>query len=130
MNGDDRQPAERPQPVAAAKDLAADIAGLIQDARQAVACAVNSGLTLLYWRIGQRIQQELLQGERADYGEQIVATVAQQLTRDFGRGFSYSALKRMVKLYEASPDQAIIATLSQVLSWGRFSVLIPLGEPR
>lgn len=62
--------------------------------------------------------------------QQILATVAQQLTRDFGRGFSYCALKRMVKLYEASLDQAIVATLSQVLSWGRFSVLIPLGEPR
>lgn len=42
-----------------------------------------------------------LKGERADYGQQTVATVAQQLTRDFGRGFSYSALTRMVKLYEA-----------------------------
>jgi len=129
MSEHDRLPAERPQPVAAAKDLAADIAGLIQDARQAVACAVNSGLTLLYWRIGQRIQQELLQGERADYGQQIVATVAQQLTRDFGRGFSYSALTRMVKLYEAYPDQAIVATLSQVLSWSHFRELLPLEQP-
>ena len=101
MHGDDRQPAERPQPVTAAKDLAADIAGFIQDARRAVACSVNSGLTLRYWRIGQRIQQELLKGERADYGQQIVATVAQQLTRDYVRGFSDSALTRMVKLYEA-----------------------------
>ncbi len=129
MNEDDQLPAERPQPVTAAKDLAADIAGLIQDARQAVACAVNSGLTLLYWRIGQRIQGELLKGERADYGQQILATVAQQLTRDFGRGFSYSALTRMVKLYEVYPEQAIVATLSQVLSWSHFRELLPLEQP-
>jgi hypothetical protein len=62
--------------------------------------------------------------------QQILALVVQQLTRDFGRGLSSSVLARMVKLYEASPDQAIVATLSQVLGWGRFSVLIPLGEPR
>ena len=31
--------------------------------------------------------------------QQILATVAQQSTRDFGRGFSYCVLKRMVKLY-------------------------------
>lgn len=61
--------------------------------------------------------------------QQILATVAQQSTRDFGRGFSYCVLKRMVKLYEVYPEQAIVATLSQVFSWGRFSALIPLREP-
>ncbi len=129
MNEDDRLPAEEAQPVAAAKGLAAEIAELIQDARQAVARAVNSGLTLLYWQIGQCVQRELLKGERADYGQQILATVAQQLTRDFGRGFSYSALTRMVRLYEVYPDQAIVATLSQVLSWSHFRELLPLEHP-
>lgn len=33
--------------------------------------------------------------------QRILATVVQQLTRDFGRDFSYSALTRMAKLYEA-----------------------------
>jgi len=36
-------------------------------------------LTLLYWHIGQRIQREVLKGERAEYGEQIVITLAKLL---------------------------------------------------
>jgi hypothetical protein len=61
--------------------------------------------------------------------QQILALVVQQLTRDFGRRRSSSTLTRMVKLYEVYPEQAIVATLSQVLSWSRFSALIPLREP-
>lgn len=129
MSTDDKFPSSRTQPAPAAADLAADIARLIDDARRVVATAVNSSLTLLYWRIGQRLQQELLKGERAEYGQEILARVAQQLTRDYGRGFSYSALTRMVKLYEAYPDQKIVATLSQVLSWSHFRELLPLEQP-
>jgi len=40
------------------------------------------GLTLLYWRIGQRIHREVLGSERAAYGEQIVVTVSRQLVVD------------------------------------------------
>jgi hypothetical protein len=37
-------------------------------------------LTLLYWRICQRIHREVLGSERAAYGEQIVATLSRQLS--------------------------------------------------
>ena len=60
--------------------LLADIRGLIEEARAAVAATINAGLTLLYWRIGQRINDEVLQSERAAYGREIVATLAQELT--------------------------------------------------
>lgn len=46
-----------------------DIRSMIDEARAAVATTVNAGLTLLYWRIGRRINEEILQGERAAYGE-------------------------------------------------------------
>jgi hypothetical protein len=41
---------------------------------------VNVGLTLLYWRLGERIRREVLGSERAGYGEQIVATLSHELT--------------------------------------------------
>ena len=41
--------------------LLADIRSMIEEARAAVAATVNAGLTLLYWRIGQRINDEVLQ---------------------------------------------------------------------
>jgi hypothetical protein len=49
--------------------LIADIRQLIDGARQRVAQAFNAELSLLYWQIGQRLQLEILNGERAEYGK-------------------------------------------------------------
>ena len=59
--------------------LLGDIRRMIEDARAAVALAVNTGLTDLYWHIGKRINDEILKGERAAYGDEIVSTVSRQL---------------------------------------------------
>ena len=56
--------------------LVADVASLIHSAKQRAAVAVNSELTLLYWHVGQRINQAILGGERADYGKQVVSNLA------------------------------------------------------
>ena len=45
--------------------LLIEIRILIEGARRQTAVAVNIGLTLLYWRIGRRIHDELLGSERA-----------------------------------------------------------------
>ena len=72
------------------------------------------GLTLLYWRIGQRIHREVLGSERAAYGEQIVVTVSRQLVADYGRGYSEKNLHRMVQFAELFPEQEIVATIKLV----------------
>lgn len=60
--------------------LLSDIRKLIEESRQAVATTVNVGMTLLYWRVGKRINEETLKGKRADYGKQILATLSQELS--------------------------------------------------
>ncbi|MCK5157400.1 MAG: hypothetical protein KAQ69_13310, partial [Spirochaetales bacterium] len=57
--------------------LISDLRQMIDEARSAVAVTVNISLTLLYWRVGVRINKEILQGNRAEYGKQILATVSQ-----------------------------------------------------
>ena len=62
------------------KKLPSDVRVLIKEARQNVARSVNSALVMLYWQVGKRIGHNILQGKRAEYGEQIVATLSQQLS--------------------------------------------------
>lgn len=81
--------------------LLADIRALIEQARQQTAVAVNAGLTLMDWRIGQRIHADVLGGERAAYGEQIVATLSRQWVAEYGRGFAEKNLRRMVQFAQA-----------------------------
>lgn len=109
--------------------LLADIRALIEQARRQTTAAVNAGLTLMYWRIGQRIHAEVLGGERAAYGEQIVSTLSRQLAAEYGRGFAEKNLRRMVQFAEAYPDEAIVVTLLRQLSWSHFLALIPLDKP-
>jgi predicted nuclease of restriction endonuclease-like (RecB) superfamily len=109
--------------------LLGELRGLIEQARQQVAQAANSALTMLYWQMGQRIQREVLRDGRAGYGVQILATLSQELARDYGKGFTVSALTRMVKFAEAFPDEQIVVSLSQELGWSHFVEILPLKKP-
>lgn len=93
------------------ESLLSDLRGLINDARQRVAASVNAELTMLYWRVGSRIRSDVLQNERADYGKQIVATLSQQLTADYGRNFDSKNLFRMIQFAALFPDEQIVVTL-------------------
>jgi predicted nuclease of restriction endonuclease-like (RecB) superfamily len=113
----------------AANRLLSDIRGLIDETRRDVARTVNAAMVRLYWSIGKRIREDILQEKRAEYGEQIVATLSQQLTADYGRGFSRSNLFCMVQFAEAFPNAEIVQTLSGQLSWSHFLAIIPLENP-
>ena len=60
--------------------LLADLRDLVLTARRGVARASGSGLVALYWQIGQRIRQDILQEERAKYGKAIVVSLVRQLS--------------------------------------------------
>jgi predicted nuclease of restriction endonuclease-like (RecB) superfamily len=109
--------------------LVADLRQLISEARRQAAATVNAALTLLYWKVGNRIRRSVLGSARADYGEEIVATLSRELVAEFGRGFETTGLRRMVQFAEAFPDEEIVATLSRQLSWSHFRELLPLDKP-
>jgi hypothetical protein len=106
--------------------LIGDLWQMIDETRNQVAVAVNFGLTMLYWRIGSRIRTEVLNNERAEYGEQIVATVSQQLIAEYGKGFDSKNLFRMIQFAELFPDEQIVATVSRQLSWSHFLAILPV----
>ncbi len=84
-------PPALPVPVIADDRLLGDVRALIEAAREQTARAVNSALVGLYWHIGTRIRQDILQEKRAEYGEEIVSTLSRQLTAEYGRGFAAEA---------------------------------------
>jgi predicted nuclease of restriction endonuclease-like (RecB) superfamily len=93
-----------------------------------VARQVNAALVLLYWRIGQRIRQDILKEKRAEYGEEIVPTLSAQLVPEFGEGFSKRNLFRMIRFFEVFSDEQIVSTLSRQLGWSHFVEIIPLED--
>ena len=109
--------------------LLGDLRTLVQSARQRIATAAYSTQTLLCWHMGRRLDREHLQGGRAAYGKQILVTVSRELTAEYGRGFSYAEIARMIQFAQAYPEEAIVVTLSQQLSWSHFHALLPIKDP-
>lgn len=109
--------------------IISDIRNLIEQSRHQVAVAVNTGMTLMYWHIGERINREILGGERAAYGKQIVATVSQKLTEEYGGSqFSVKNLNRMRLFAERFPDLSIWTPLVSKLSWSHFLQVISIDD--
>lgn len=109
--------------------LLADLRQLIVTAREQVARTVDAGLVTLYWHVGRRIHQDILQQKRAEYGAEMVATVSRQLEAEFGRGFSARSLHRMVRFAETFPDEAIVSALRTQLGWTHFKAIIAFDDP-
>ena len=111
------------------KNLVDDLRQLIASTRQQIAQTVNSSLVILYWNIGGRIKTEILKKKRAEYGEEIVATVSAQLVFEYGQGFNEKNIWRMLQFVENFPEEEIVVTLSRDLGWSHFVAILPVKDP-
>lgn len=106
-----------------------DLADLIEQGKRQVAIQVNQAMTLVFWQVGKRINDDVLQHERAAYGKAVIPTLSDQLVGRFGRSFTARNLRRMMQFAEIFPDLRIVTTLSSQLSWSHFVELFLLSAP-
>ncbi|CAE6955950.1 PDDEXK nuclease domain-containing protein [Paraburkholderia domus] len=106
-----------------------EVRELIDSARERAAAAVNAELSLLYWRIGQRIRAEVLGGARAEYGRQVIASLARALTAEYGRGWSEQQLRHCLRAAEIFQDEAILSAVRRELSWTHIKTLMYVDDP-
>jgi len=95
--------------------LFTELSHLIEQSRQQVAAYANSALTVLFWQIGKRINEEVLQNQRAEYGKQIVVTLSRQLEEEHGRNFTEKNVRRMMRFATEFPDFEIVPLLAAQL---------------
>jgi predicted nuclease of restriction endonuclease-like (RecB) superfamily len=101
---------------------------LIKRTGRNVAVYLNTEISRLYWSIGNHIITEMQYETYSQNGQQILATLSRTLTEKFGKGYSHSALTRMIKVAEMY-DEKMFATLSQTLSWSHFIELVSIESP-
>ena len=110
------------------KVLFSDLKKIIDSSRENVAKTINSEITLLYWKIGERINTEILQEKRAEYGKQILKELAKSLTFHYGSGWSDRHLRYCVQLSEVFPELKILHTVCAKLTWSHLKILINIGD--
>ena len=105
-----------------------DISTMIYDAKNEVMLRVNTSVITLYWNIGKKLSEEVLQGKKPDYGKNIIGDLSERLTAEYGKGFEKSSVFKMVKFYQEFPEYEKVATLSQQLTWSHFVELLPIED--
>ena len=99
------------------KELFQQVVVLLQNAQQQVLRTVNSTMTYTYFEIGRMIVEEEQNGkERAEYGKQILKGLSQQLTNEFGKGFSVESLDRMRKFYKIYSNSSSLTRILEIVN--------------
>jgi hypothetical protein len=98
-------------------EVLSGVVELLEQARRAAARSVNAIMTAMYWEVGRRIVEYDQSGEeRAEYGQELMVRLGDDLTKRFGRGFGWRNLFQMRAFYLAWPN--ILQTLSAKSDFG------------
>ena len=91
--------------------------------------AVSVAMIKTYWNIGKRIVEQEQAGEsRAEYGKRMISVLADELTKEFGLGFSSRNLQYYRKFYVLFSDEEIVNACVHNLSWTHFRSLLRVPD--
>jgi len=110
------------------KGLISEIKTLIEQSKQQVSVTVNATITMLYWNIGKKINNEILKDQRGEYGKQIVAKLSQQLSVEYGKGWSEKQLRHCLRFAETIQNEQIVSAMRRQLSWTHIKSIIYLDD--
>lgn len=108
--------------------LVQEIRSLVDQGKKQVTQAVNASIAFTYWHIGNLINKDILNHQRAEYGKQVIEGIAQELVKDYGKSFEVKNLRRMMQFADVFPDIEIVAPLVRQLSWSHFLIIIPIKD--
>ena len=87
------------------KELIKQIQSIISASKERAIRSVDTERVLMYWRIGQVIQEEEQQGkDRAGYGDFLIKSLSENLQPKFGSGFSVRQLEMCRQFYRTFPN--------------------------
>jgi predicted nuclease of restriction endonuclease-like (RecB) superfamily len=110
------------------QSLISDVTRLIEESRVYVAQTVNATLSLLYWKIGKRISAAILKYKRAEYGKQIVASLARHLTETYGRGWDEKTIRHCLRSAETFSEEVIVSAARRQLGWTHLKTIMYLND--
>lgn len=114
-------------------DILTDMREIIDSAQKAAFHAVNIALVQRNWLIGYRIAEEEMNGEkRAEYGAEVIKKLSDELTSEYGKGFTKTNLYSFYSFYKAYPEifHAASGKSLPLLSWTHYRVLLQVDDSK
>lgn len=112
--------------------MPADSRNIIETARKVAYKAVDIALVQRNWLLGRRIAEEHLdEAGHAEYGKQVIQTLANQLTAEYGGGFDFSSLYKYLRFYRLFPIlDSVRPKFGNILSWSHYRTLLQVDDPK
>lgn len=108
-------------------DFFKEIKEIVKNGRQMAYSAINTAMVDAYWKMGKRIVEEEMQSnDRADYGTGLMKELSNQLTAEFGKGFSVKSLYYYRQFYQVFPE--IFPTAWGILTWSHYKRLLSVDH--
>ncbi len=108
-----------------------EMSSIIEQARTTAYRSVNAVLVQRNWLLGKCINEEILNGSKAEYGKSIMQDLSQKLTETYGQGFDLSSLYKYARFntyFRELVNNTILDTVSPKfnirLSWSHYRTLL------
>jgi len=119
--------------------LLTSIRQLVESARISISRSIDNAMTFTYFLIGRHIVEDEQKGKkRAGYADETLKFLGQELTKEFGRGFSsrnLASMKKFYLTYQSRMDKyPILQTTSAKfgssfsLSWSHYLLLCRISD--
>ena len=105
--------------------LLEDVQNIIENRKRIISQHANHNAVVMFWEVGKRINTELLNEKRAEYGKRIVSTLSTQLQTQYGNAFGKRSIQRMVQFAIQFPNLEIVSNISPYVSWSHIIELLP-----
>lgn len=103
-----------------------EITQLVDEIKNNLAKEINKSIVYTYWGIGKIIiSNENEHNNRMEYGKEVLKGLSNELTKNLGKGYSYTNLKYMRLFYKVYPN---IYDLNEKLSWSHYCELIIIKD--
>lgn len=109
------------------KDTFSKVRNSIINAQSQIYNAVNTAMVQAYWEIGEQIYLACGENDRAEYGAGLLKYLSEQLTAEFGKGYTVRNLQMMRKFYLMYQNTN---TLCSQLSWSHYRVLMRISDEK
>lgn len=106
-----------------------DVRDILENARSNAYVMANDIMTYAYWNVGKRIvEQELRGSAKAKYGAYIIKRLAQELSDQYGTGFSIANIKNCRQLYVTFPQDSFSYSMIGKVHWSHLRTIMRLED--
>ena len=112
-------------------DIVSDSVRIVRETQDSAYLYVNRALIARNWLLGKRIvEEELIGGNKENYGKSVIKNLSEELTKEFGKGYSERNLYAFVQFFKEFPEilQSLTAK-SPLLSWTHYIRLMRVANP-